>query len=195
MRRHHLDKEMPMRRTLLIAGLLFLCSVPLAQTLTEIEYPIYGAGGGKSSAATHSVNVAIGQAVVGRSTATSHSLLHGPWPYRSGTPTDAPEEQTPEDQIPAVQFLQLRPNVPNPFNPGTEIRYDVPTAAGPVSVHVYDAQGRLVRVLVDADATPGRRSVMWNGLDDSGRPLASGVYYAVLTSAGTRHTRKMTLLK
>jgi hypothetical protein len=131
-------KEMPMRRTLLIAGLLFVCSVPLAQTLTQIEYPIYGAGGGKSSAATHSVNVAIGQAVVGRSTAASHSLLHGPWPYRSGNPTDVPEEQVPENQIPAVQALQLRPNVPNPFNPGTEIRYDVPTAAGPVSVHVYD---------------------------------------------------------
>jgi hypothetical protein len=132
MRRHHLDKEMPMRRTLLIAGLLFLCSVPLAQPLTEIEYPIHGAGGGKSSGATHSVNVVIGQAAVGTSTASNHSLLHGPWPYRSGTPTDAPEEQVPEDQIPAVQALQLRPNVPNPFNPGTEIGYDVPTAAGPV---------------------------------------------------------------
>ena len=185
-----------MRRIPWVLGLMFLVSGGLAQPLTEIDCTILGTGGGKFSASTHSINVALGQGVVGMSAATDHSLLHGVWPCSGRSPTDTPDELTPEGQSPAaVTALRLHSNIPNPFNPATEIHYDVPASAAPVSLRIYDAHGRMVRRLVVSDASPGRRSVAWNGLDDAGQPVASGVYYAVLIAKGERLTTKMTLLK
>lgn len=92
------------------------------------------------------------------------------------------------------QTTRLRPNLPNPFNPSTTIRYES-AFAGPVRVQVFDAAGRLVRTLVDGRQSAGSHAVDWNGRDDAGREAASGVYlYRLGTEEGTL-TRRMTLLK
>jgi hypothetical protein len=89
----------------------------------------------------------------------------------------------------------LYANVPNPFNPTTVIRYDVPKNGGEVSLRIYDAAGRVVKTLVAGTLAAGQRAIAWDGHDDAGRPVASGVYFCRLTASGYASTRKMVLLK
>lgn len=89
----------------------------------------------------------------------------------------------------------LEQNQPNPFNPSTTIRYSLSTA-GPVTLRIYDVTGAVVRALVDdAHAAAGASEATWNGRDDGGRPVASGVYFYRLQSPNLTLTRKMVLLK
>lgn len=78
--------------------------------------------------------------------------------------------------------LTLRGAVPNPFNPSTEIVFALP-ADGPVRVRLYDVSGRLVRTLADGDLAAGEQRLRWDGSDDHGRALASGVYYLRVETA------------
>jgi len=88
----------------------------------------------------------------------------------------------------------LRQNVPNPFNPRTTLRFELPNA-GRARLAVYDVAGRLVRVLEDADLPAGSHDAEWDGTDATGRALASGGYYARLESAGTVATVRMVLVR
>jgi hypothetical protein len=92
----------------------------------------------------------------------------------------------------------LSQNYPNPFNPQTTISYEVPTSAGkgaPVSLSVYDLRGRKVRSLVEGVRKPGRHSVQWDGRDDRGAQLASGVYFYRLQAGDFMETRKLLLVE
>jgi hypothetical protein len=90
----------------------------------------------------------------------------------------------------------LEQNIPNPFNPVTTIRYRVPEVTV-VSLRVYDGAGRLVRTLVDGSRNhrPGGHEVTWDGRDDSGRRVSSGVYFYQLRADAHSETRKMVLIK
>jgi hypothetical protein len=89
----------------------------------------------------------------------------------------------------------LHQNTPNPFNPATTIAYDVPTR-GQVALRVYDVGGKLVRTLVDSMRPAGTHQVQWNGLDDAGRRVASGVYlYRYSFENNVIQTKKMMMLK
>jgi hypothetical protein len=89
----------------------------------------------------------------------------------------------------------LYQNVPNPFNPTTTIRYDVPVGGGAVTLRVYDVHGRLVRTLVDERQSPGQKTVVWQGKDDRGKGIATGVYFYRMTAPGFEVARKMVLLQ
>lgn len=89
---------------------------------------------------------------------------------------------------------RLEPNYPNPFNPSTQIDFAIGTD-GRVNLVVYDAAGRLVRTLVSDNLTAREYSVTWNGEDDSGRRVSSGVYFYRLEAPGYAETRQMVLLK
>ncbi|MBW7997052.1 MAG: T9SS type A sorting domain-containing protein [Candidatus Glassbacteria bacterium] len=94
------------------------------------------------------------------------------------------------------KFHSLSPSAPNPFNPSTEISYTVPEGgAVPVALKVFDSRGRLVRTLVKGIIEPGQYSVTWDGTDNSGRILSSGVYFYRMEASGFVMTRKMVLLK
>jgi hypothetical protein len=89
----------------------------------------------------------------------------------------------------------LHQNAPNPFNPMTTIRYELP-APRQVTLHIYDVSGHLIRVLKDAvceDA--GQHEAIWHGKDDSGRSVASGTYFYRLTAGDYVETKRMTLVK
>jgi FlgD Ig-like domain/IPT/TIG domain/Beta-propeller repeat len=90
--------------------------------------------------------------------------------------------------------LELRANTPNPFNPRTTIRYSLPRVTL-VRIVIYDVNGRLVRRLVDGIEPAGERAATWDGRDDRGAFVGSGVYVYALEADGTRFTRKMSLLK
>ncbi len=100
--------------------------------------------------------------------------------------TDAPE-------LPALRWA-LEANEPNPFNPRTSIRYSL-AAAEQVSLRVYDLRGRLVRSLVAAKQPAGPHVAHWDGRDDTGRTVASGVYLYRLDAGAFQRSRKMLLLK
>jgi flagellar hook assembly protein FlgD len=90
---------------------------------------------------------------------------------------------------------RLDQNYPNPFNPTTTIEYSI-AETGFVSLKVYDVAGQLVRTIVDEVQSPGQvRPVRWNGLNDRGHSVSSGVYFYKLTAADFTKTRKMVLLK
>ncbi len=89
---------------------------------------------------------------------------------------------------------RLAQNHPNPFNPKTSIAFTV-AESGPVSLRVYNLAGRVVRTLVDELRMPNEYEVRWDGRDDSGNQVGSGVYYYSLEIAGERETKRMVLLK
>ncbi len=89
----------------------------------------------------------------------------------------------------------LDQNVPNPFNPETSIRFTVGAGADRVTLSVYDVAGRLVARLLDGHPGAGEHVVTWNGRDDRGREVASGIYFARLSVGSWSDSRKMALLK
>jgi hypothetical protein len=92
---------------------------------------------------------------------------------------------------------QLNNAYPNPFNPTTTIKYSI-AERGHVTLKIYNAAGQMVRTLVDEVQAPGPKgfSKVWNGLNDQGQPVSSGVYFYKLTvSNGFSQTKKMVLLK
>jgi hypothetical protein len=102
-------------------------------------------------------------------------------------PTDVASTEVPAS-------FQVHQNSPNPFNPITSIQYEV-AATGPVSIQVFNVAGQVVRTLVDAPVEAGVHSVRWDGTNDSGKPVASGLYYYRVNAGTFESVHKMTLLK
>jgi flagellar hook assembly protein FlgD len=98
------------------------------------------------------------------------------------------------DHPPPKYNYHLYQNYPNPFNPATTIRYDVP-ADGSVTLRIYDVDGRLVRTLVNAAQKAGQRSVRWDGTNDEGRSVASGIYFCIMKAPGFANARKLVVLR
>jgi hypothetical protein len=90
----------------------------------------------------------------------------------------------------------LGPNRPNPFNPRTEIAFDLPVASR-ASLRVYDVAGRLVRTLLDAELPAGPGTATWDGRDDAGQAVPTGAYLCRLATAGggAPLTRRMLLVR
>ncbi len=90
--------------------------------------------------------------------------------------------------------LALYDNYPNPFNPITTIKFDLPKS-GPVRLDVFDVSGRLIRTLVNETRTAAAYSVIWDGTDNRGGRAASGAYYYRLMTDNRVITHKMMLVK
>jgi len=105
----------------------------------------------------------------------------------------SPETEIKLTNMPAVT-TRLLPNVPNPFNPRTDIRFELarPQLA---RVAVYDVTGRLVKVLVDRHLEAGPHVRTWHGRDSRGRQVPSGTYYVRLVADGKVDHHKIMLLK
>jgi len=88
----------------------------------------------------------------------------------------------------------LDQNTPNPFNPRTTVAFEVAEPCD-VRLAVYSTSGRLVRGLVDGRVDAGRHAAVWDGADDRGAAVGSGVYLCVLEAGGRRIERKMVLMK
>ena len=95
-------------------------------------------------------------------------------------------------QIPSE--FALGQNYPNPFNPMTRLDYLLPRRSD-VSIRVYNMLGQEIITLLEQEQSYGKYSVLWNGLDKSGKQVASGVYFTELRAGSIRKTRKMLLLK
>jgi hypothetical protein len=88
----------------------------------------------------------------------------------------------------------LHQNYPNPFNPETTIRFDL-AQDGPARIDIYNVTGQLIRRLVEADRQAGSYQVVWNGRNDDGQLVPSGIYFCRLTAGPFSQVRKMALIK
>ena len=88
----------------------------------------------------------------------------------------------------------LYPAYPNPFNPVTTIRYDLPVAAD-VKITVYNELGNVIMVLQDSYESPGFKSIQWNGRNANGQQVGGGVYLYRIEAGDYQKTMKMILLK
>jgi len=102
-------------------------------------------------------------------------------------------ESDPAITMPAAK-LALYPNYPNPFNPSTSISYYLPSKTR-VTLEIYNASGALVRRLGAKDQQRGVHTIVWNGLDDRGGQVASGVYFCRLKAGRYSISRKMILIR
>ena len=83
---------------------------------------------------------------------------------------------------------------PNPFNPITTLRYDLPEN-GHVNITIYDMLGRQVKTLVNQRQDAGYRSIIWNDTNDYGKPVSAGIYLYQIQAGEYMQTKKMVLLK
>jgi len=96
------------------------------------------------------------------------------------------------NQLPTA--FSLYNNYPNPFNPMTTIRYNLPDDAL-VNITIYDMMGRVVKTLINDQQTTGYRSLQWNATNDNGAPVSAGLYLYTIEAGQFRQTNKMVLLK
>ena len=101
-----------------------------------------------------------------------------------------------ESTLPKV--FSLSQNYPNPFNPTTTVIFNVPGKLGEgkqVRLTIYDIRGRLVKLLIDSELEPGTHRTIWDGRNDRGERVSSGIYLYRLASEDKTFTKKMTILK
>ena len=92
------------------------------------------------------------------------------------------------------QGFALEQNFPNPFNPFTTLRYDLPEDAL-VNITIYDMMGRVVKTLINDQQTAGYKSNQWNATNDNNQPVSAGLYLYTIQAGDYSQTKKMVLLK
>ncbi len=106
----------------------------------------------------------------------------------------APTTSVEQESAPLPERFTVYPNYPNPFNPGTKIRFALPRPAK-VEAVVYDLSGRRVKTLLNGFLRAGWHSVTWDGTNALGHRVASGVYLYTIRSGAEVVTGKMTLVQ
>lgn len=104
-----------------------------------------------------------------------------------------------DDDHNTPQRFELSQNYPNPFNPTTRIQFRVSSLEfgnpAQTTLKVYNILGQLVRTLVDEEKMPGKYKINWDGKDDSGKEVGSGIYFYQLRTRDYTDTKKMVLLR
>jgi len=109
-----------------------------------------------------------------------------------GVQIDLPAPEGPESPVRYVTALSAP--CPNPFNPRVQLSYSL-ESAGMVRLKVYDVRGRLVKTLLAENRPLGNHTTVWNGVDQHGRQVASGVYFARFEAGSTVQVQRMVLLR
>ena len=104
------------------------------------------------------------------------------------------DEDIENEPIPSIIETRLFSNYPNPFNPTTTISFDISTESI-VKIDVYNIRGQRVKSLVDEYYQVGRYTIDWNGTDDNGKNVSSGLYFYQMRVGDFIQTRKMIMMK
>ncbi len=151
---------------------------------------VFGSGGlAMTDSAQYLMIGTLGQAAIGSSVDANTVLNSGFWYSVTSIVTGVEHD---EEALPK-EFV-FYPNYPNPFNPSTTIRFDLPKT-GMVRLIVYNILGQEVRKLINGRMEAGRRQVTWDGTNNRGVRVSSGVYIYRMVYADKIKSRKMTFLK
>ena len=96
------------------------------------------------------------------------------------------------DEVPST--FTVYPNYPNPFNPSTDLRYNLSVGSF-VRAAVYDISGRLIKTLVSSQQTVGQKIITWSGANEKGGAVSGGIYFCVIEAGNARQVIKMMLVK
>jgi len=115
---------------------------------------------------------------------------------QGSTPKEAGavEEEETKKTAGGIGRYRLHPAYPNPFNAQTAIIYELPSPSH-VRLSVYDVLGRRLKVLLDEEQRAGVYEVQWDGRDEMGQPLASGVYVCRMEAGRFRSSRKLLMIR
>jgi len=151
-------------------------------------WSVNGGGSIYSSSTNYKLCGSAGQSVAGEAVGTYHSYsgFWNPWVVA----TDVEEEK--EAVVP--KEFSISQNYPNPFNPHTVIEYALPKESK-VKIVVYNILGQKVRVLKDEIEKEGYKRVIWDGRDDSGSEVASGIYFYRIVAENFVKAKKMMMVK
>lgn len=172
------------------------CAAGTASAQLDISrFTIDGGGGTHSTGGNFAVGGTIGQPDAGRLSGSSFTLRGGFW--SGGGAVTAVESDTPGDGVDrpnaAPLAFRMYPASPNPVAQRTEVAFDLPEQSL-VRAALYDASGRLVRILVDESLAAGKHQRAWDRRDRSGRPVPSGMYFLRLDAGAHRSRQKIVVV-
>lgn len=182
-----------MQRTCLLACALAVGLATGAAADLEATGVIAPGGGGRTSGGTLESAATLGAPLAGESAGGSVAEIS--WFWAAWFPGSVVAVGGPP---PPPRVTRLHQNRPNPFNPHTRLHFELAGRSGErvqTAVEVFDVHGRLVSRLLDTSLAPGVYDLTWDGTDASGRPIASGIYYARLRAGAVRSHIQMIALK
>lgn len=172
------------------------CAKGKSTSMTSVDWlSIAGGGTIQSISGDMRFSASVGQPVIGPVEGADHNLHFGFWNPLLHT-VDVEQER---GELPQPGGFKLMQNYPNPFNPTTDIRYQI--ADGKLPIHttliIYNILGQEVRTVVEEPKEAGYYTVTWDGCDNAGQEVISGIYFYRLTVDGGQwvETKKMVLLK
>jgi hypothetical protein len=151
-----------------------------------------GGGAMRLSAGSYRLSSSLAQSITGYQEGTTYKVYTGfwnPWVVEM-----SPVEWDEFDFTQRPTDFALRQNYPNPFNPTTVIQYALPKASF-VKIQIFNVLGQKVRNLVEEEQEPGYQTIYWDGKDDGGVEVSSGVYFYKIEAGSFVKAKKMTLLK
>ncbi len=176
----------------LILGFVLSSSSPPTLAYQIPRQVLDGGGAMQLSSTNYRLYSSIGQSIIGVQEGGGKKLYTGFWnPWVVET---SPVEWEEQDFSLLPQEFDLRQNYPNPFNPTTVIEYALPKPSE-VTIRIYNILGQKVRDLLDEHQDAGYKSVLWDGKDNSGNEVSSGVYFYRIQAKDFIKCKKMTLLK
>ena len=98
------------------------------------------------------------------------------------------------ENVPQNHSFKLDQNYPNPFNPSTTINYSI-QESGNVIIKIYDSLGKQIRILVNETKNSGEYRTIWDGRDDNGKVVSSGVYFYQIQVGQFIQAKKMIMLR
>jgi len=158
-----------------------------ARAVYHLRNAVIGAAGSPGQSANYATNGTLGQPTpIGIGAVSDVTLYAGFW-GRYWIPTDV-------EETPPRYRTMLRQNFPNPFNPSTTIEYSLAEPVR-VEIEIFDVGGRSIRTLVDAVKPPGLHRAVWDGKNDSGGRVSSGIFFCRFRAGSFSSVKKMVLLK
>ncbi len=121
------------------------------------------------------------------------AVYSGDWESEPGNIVEI--DHTDANGIQTPFMNSLNGNYPNPFNPETAIYFSVEHSSSLVNIEIYNLKGQKIRTLINEILPAGSHSVIWNGKDDNGKPVASGVYLYKMRTGNYTSSKKMILMK
>ena len=171
-----------------LVSLLFIATGAVSADADEIILgrSVFGQGGNSVRCGPYMLNYSVGQSITGSAVNGQYQWSAGYWGFIDAV-TSAPDHEP-------LAPVRLYQNYPNPFNPATIISYSI-GQEGRLLLQIFDVRGGLVRTLVNENQKPGRYNAVWDGCNDTGRNVSSGIYFCRISTGSVVQTKKLVLMR